>query len=123
MLVHSTKSRSSAALAEIRFQLDEHAAHAIAHGLRREGIDVITSTDAGLLGAPDTVQLAHAHASGRVMFTQDRDFLRLNRRSVEHHGIAFCEQGSRSIGQIVAGLRRIHRTLTPEEMVGQLQYI
>ena len=34
----------------IRFHLDEHVAHAIAEGLRRRGVDVTTTTDAGLLG-------------------------------------------------------------------------
>jgi hypothetical protein len=31
-------------------------------------------------------------ATGRVVFTQDKDFLRLHAGSVEHCGIAFCYQ-------------------------------
>jgi predicted nuclease of predicted toxin-antitoxin system len=110
-------------LAEVRFQLDEHVAHAVAQGLRRHGIEVLSTADLGLVGATDTVQVEHALVAGRVIFTQDRDFLRLHGRGVQHHGIAFCEHGSRSIGQIIAGLRGIHDRLSAEEMVGRLEYI
>ena len=49
----------------IRFHLDEHVAHAVADGLRRLGIEVTTTTDAGLLGA---VLGEHAHlARGLVV--------------------------------------------------------
>jgi hypothetical protein len=41
----------------IRFHLDENCAHSIAAGLRRRGIDVTTTRDAGLLGATDEYQL------------------------------------------------------------------
>ena len=61
----------------IRFHLDEDADPAIAEGLRRRGIDVTTSQEVGLLGAPDPLQLAHAHAEGRVLFTHDDDHLKL----------------------------------------------
>jgi hypothetical protein len=44
----------------IRFHLDEHVASAIAEGLRRRGIDVTTTADAGLLDAPDEDHLAFA---------------------------------------------------------------
>jgi predicted nuclease of predicted toxin-antitoxin system len=110
-------------LAEVRYQFDEHVSHAIAAALRRDGIDVMTTTDAGLLGMPDVVQLAHAHASGRVLFTEDRDFLRLNRQGVEHSGIVYCARGSRTIGQVVAALTRIWREVDSEAMVGRVQFI
>ena len=62
----------------VRFQLDEHVSPAIARALRRRGIDAITAREADLLGAPDAEPLAHAHAQGRVMVTQDDDFLSLH---------------------------------------------
>jgi hypothetical protein len=52
----------------IHFHLDEDVDPAIAEGLRRRGIDVTTSQEAGLLGATDPMQLAYAHAKQqRVM--------------------------------------------------------
>jgi len=38
------------------FPLDEHVPPAIAEGLRRRGIDVITTSDAGLTGDADVLQ-------------------------------------------------------------------
>jgi predicted nuclease of predicted toxin-antitoxin system len=60
----------------IRFHLDENAHRAIAEGLRRRGVDVTTTPEAGLLNATDDEQLAFARPRDRVIFTQDRDFLR-----------------------------------------------
>ena len=54
----------------IRFHLDERVANAVAACLRRLGIDVTTTNDAGLRGATDPDQLAYANAEGRVIFTE-----------------------------------------------------
>ena len=43
----------------IRFHLDENCATAIAEGLRRRGVDVTTTPEAGLLGSGDDEQLAY----------------------------------------------------------------
>ena len=64
----------------IRFHLDENCPRAIADGLRRRGIDVTTTPESGLLRATDEEQTAHALKEGRVVFTQDKDFLRINAR-------------------------------------------
>ena len=63
---------------------------AVAQGLRRRGIDVTTTADAGLLGAGDPDHIAFAVANGRVIFSNDPDFLRLHDEGVEHPGIAYC---------------------------------
>ena len=62
----------------IRFHLDENCDPKIAVGLRKYGIDVTTTVDAGLLHALDEDQIAYAHPEDRVIFTQDADFLRLD---------------------------------------------
>jgi predicted nuclease of predicted toxin-antitoxin system len=88
----------------IRFHLDENCPQAIAEGLRRHGIDVTTTPEVGLRGASDEDQTAYALAEGRVVFTQDRDFLRINAAGIPHAGIAYCRQGKQSIGGIIQGL-------------------
>jgi predicted nuclease of predicted toxin-antitoxin system len=107
----------------IRFQFDEHVPHAVAEALRRRGIDVVTAGEAGLRGTPDAELLAHSHAAGRVLVTHDSDFLRLHREQHQHAGIAYCEQGARSIGQLVAGLVLIYEILEPGEMVGRVEFL
>ncbi len=61
----------------IRFHLDENCPQMIADGLRRRGIDVTTTPDVDLISASDEDQTAFALAQGRVIFTLDKDFLRI----------------------------------------------
>ena len=74
----------------IRFHLDENCTKAIAVGLRRRGIEVTTTPEAGLLGAIDEAHAAYSLSQGRIIFTQDRDFLRIYAAGVLHAGIAYC---------------------------------
>jgi predicted nuclease of predicted toxin-antitoxin system len=73
----------------VKFYTDEHSAKAVAEGLRRRGIDVVTTYEAGMLGASDREQLAFAASEGRVLFTKDADFLRLHGAGVRHAGIVY----------------------------------
>ena len=85
----------------IRFHLDQHVASAIARGLELRGTDVSNTHDAGLQDAEDLDHIAFALAEGRVIFTQDDDFLRHHHAGVAHAGIVYSKQGTRSIGDIV----------------------
>ncbi|HWE38850.1 MAG TPA: DUF5615 family PIN-like protein [Isosphaeraceae bacterium] len=107
----------------IRFHLDEHCPHAIAEGLRRHGIDVTTSTDAGLLRAPDENHVAFGLANGRVIVTEDDDFLVLAARGVPHAGIAYCHQQTRSIGEVIAALVLIWEVYEPAELANRVEYL
>jgi predicted nuclease of predicted toxin-antitoxin system len=106
-----------------RFHLDEQVAHAIADGLRRLGVDVTTSTETGLLGSSDTDQLAYAVATGRVVFTEDRDYLVLAAAGAAHAGLAYCARNSRSIGQIIRGLELLWEVYESHEMLGQVEFL
>lgn len=107
----------------IRFHLDENCPHAIAEGLRRRGIDVTTTPEADLMSATDEEQTAYALAEGRVVFTQDQDFLRIHGTGIPHAGIAFCRQGKQSIGGIILGLVEIWEVMEPNEMRDWLVYL
>ncbi len=107
----------------IRFHLDENVNLAIASGLRRRGIDVTTSREAGLIGASDDEQLKYARQEGRVLVTQDTDFLILASQAEQHAGIAFARKGSRSVKQVIEQLELIHRLLSVEEMLDHVEYL
>jgi predicted nuclease of predicted toxin-antitoxin system len=107
----------------IRFHLDEHCSHAITAGLRRHGVDVTTATDAGLLRASDEQHLAFGLTEGRVVFTQDEDYLTLNARGVPHRGIVYCHQNTRALGEIIDSLVLIWEVFEPEEMANRVEYI
>src|SRR4051794_6239991 len=100
----------------LRFYLDEHVDSAVADGLRRRGIDVTTTTDAGLRGADDTDHIAFGLAQGRVVFTNDSDFLRLHDEGADHAGMAYCHQQSRSVGEIIRAPDLMWEIPEPEEM-------
>jgi predicted nuclease of predicted toxin-antitoxin system len=106
----------------VRFYLDEHVHSAIAEGLRRRGIDVLTTQEADMLGASDEAHLKFALDEGRVIFTQDDDFLKLQARGLEHAGIIYVRQQT-PVGYIVRGLVLIHQLLSTEEMKGQVEFL
>ncbi|NJM61771.1 MAG: DUF5615 family PIN-like protein [Oscillatoriales cyanobacterium RU_3_3] len=103
----------------IRFHLDENVKSAVARELRRRGIDVTTTMEAGLLAQSDESQLAFICEQKRVIMTHD-DFLTIASLSSEHPGIAYCKQGTRSIGQIIEALVLIYEVYAPQEMVGRV---
>ncbi len=107
----------------IRFHLDEHVPHAVADGLRQLGIDVTTTTDAGLLGALDADQIAYGLTQGRVIFTEDDDFLVLAAAGVLHAGLGYCHQNTHSIGQIIRALELIWEVYEPDEMKNRVEFI
>ncbi len=65
---------------QIRFHLDEHVSDAIARALRQRGVDVTTTSEAGLRTQDDTLQIAYARREQRALVTQDADFLRIAAR-------------------------------------------
>ena len=96
----------------VRFHLVEHISGSIAVGLRRRGIDVTTSTECGLAGADDESQLTFAASTERVIVTQDADFLRHHANGMPHQGIAYCRQGSLTVGAMTRRLMLIHGSLS-----------
>ena len=107
----------------LRFHLDENCPYAIAEGLRRRGIDVTTTPDASLIGASDEEQASYALGEGRVIFTLDKDFLRLHASGVPHAGIVYCRQGKRGIGRIIQALTEVWEVMEQEEMQNWLVYL
>lgn len=107
----------------IRFHLDEHCDPAIAVGLRRQGIKVTTTADANLLRASDEEHAAYGLSAGRVIFTQNRDFLRMHAAGMEHAGLAYCRQQSLTISEIINGLTLLWEILEPNEMHNRVEFL
>lgn len=109
-------------MSSIRLYTDEHVSRAVIRGLRQRGVDVLTVPDANLMGASDEVHLALAENQGRVLFTQDADFLRLAALGMPHAGIIYVSQNT-SVGTIIQGLMLIHQVLGAEEMIGRIEFL
>jgi predicted nuclease of predicted toxin-antitoxin system len=76
----------------IKFYLDEHVSKAVTEGLRRRGVDVVTVQELDLQAEEDVQHLEQAARDGRVIFTQDADFLRLHALGHPHRGIVYAHQ-------------------------------
>ncbi len=106
----------------IQFYLDEHVPRAVTEGLRRRGVDVLTAREAGMLQAKDEQHLAFALSEGRVIVTQDADFLRLHAAGRPHAGIVYVPQQT-AVGTIVRGLMLIYDILSPEDMANHVEFL
>ena len=102
-----------------RFYIDENLSPEIANQLRRSGIDIIR----GPLGDDDPVHLERAAEMGRVVCTEDDDFIKLASQGVAHAGIIWGDQDRHSIGDWVKYLRLVHAVHSAEELVNTINYV
>jgi predicted nuclease of predicted toxin-antitoxin system len=61
----------------LNLYMDHHINAAITAGLRRRGVDVLTCAEDGTDRSDDAHILTRATELGRVVFTQDDDFLKI----------------------------------------------
>jgi predicted nuclease of predicted toxin-antitoxin system len=107
--------------------MDVHVPLAITRGLRRRGVDVLTSQQDGTTRLPDDQLLDKAAQIGRILFTRDPDLLveaaqRL-RSSRSCATVIFARQTKVSIGQCVADLEIIAKSATAEDTMNQVVYL
>jgi Domain of unknown function (DUF5615) len=84
---------------------DQHVNRAVVSGLRRRGMDVVTAYDRGLSAADDDVLLATAAGEGRLMVTNDTDFLvwhsKWQATGRNHAGIIYWHQDKFPVGEAI----------------------
>jgi uncharacterized protein with PIN domain len=107
---------------QIRFYLDEHIPSAVAEGLRRRGVDVLTVQKAGRIGLADSEQLSFALREQRVMVTMDSDFLILAHQGFLHSGIAYASPTA-SIGEMIRAIMLIYDVLLPNNMTNHIEFL
>jgi hypothetical protein len=107
---------------QISFYLDEQIPRAVADGLQRRGVKVLTVQEAGKSGASDREQLSFAMSDGRVLVTMDSDFLILASEGVSHAGIAYANP-QLSVGQVIKSLMLVYNVLTSEDMTNHVEYL
>ena len=109
-------------MSKIRYYTDEHVAKAVIRGLRQRGVDVLTTPEANKSNAADEEHLQFALSEGRVIFTQDDDFLKLASSGQVHAGIVYTPQHIPT-GRIIQRLMLIYQVLEAEKMVGNIEYL
>ncbi len=100
----------------------------LVQSLRRSGIDVLTSPEAGNQRTPDEKQLAYATDGGRVVYTGNRgDFARLHKRWMEsgrsHAGIIARGRQRTSVGDQLRGLTRIAGAFEERPTTNMFEYL
>lgn len=106
----------------IRFYTDEHVAKTVIKGLRQRGADVLTASEAGMRCATDEEHIAFSRKEGKVIFTQDVDFLRLHAGGTKHAGIVYASQQA-SIGEIIHWLMLIYQVLDANDIEGRVEFL
>ena len=116
-------------MSTVRLYVDEDASEqAVVRGLRARAIDVLTTAEAGNLGATDPEQLAFAAAENRTIFTFNvGDFARLHREYLEsgrhHSGIVVLPDQRCSVGDKIRRVARFIHSVTAEDMVDRMEYL
>ena len=94
--------------------------------MRIRQVDLLTVQEDGKSGSKDLDVLDRACELGRVLFTQDDDFLtevaHRQRAWLPFTGVVYAHPRT-DIGECVEDLELIAKTMEPEELAGELLYL
>jgi predicted nuclease of predicted toxin-antitoxin system len=111
----------------VAFYFDHNVRAAIVHGLRQRGVDVLVSLEDGYSEADDPDVLARATDLGRVVFTNDDDFLVVAHEWLKNGrtfaGVIYVHQLRLTVGQTIADLDVIATAGTPEDFVNRIEFL
>ena len=93
-------------MAKIIFYTNESVDVAVADGLKRRGVKVVSARDAGNLGLSDGEQLEYARKNNFVIITHDNDLL-LMAVEIKHKGIVYVHQESSIVLGILIRMLRL----------------
>ncbi len=107
--------------------MDVHVPAAITAGLRRRGIDVLTSQEDGADRLPDDRLLQRSTELGRVLFSQDDDLLALatewQQESTPFNGVIYAHQLSAGIGTLVNDIELVLSCCNATELANCVTYL
>lgn len=111
----------------VHLYMDHHVKAANTNGLRKRGVDVVTCAEDAADQSDDDQILARASRMGRVVFTQDDDFLALadewlaNGR--DFAGLIYAHQLGITIGQAIRDLELIAKLMEPTDMKNRIEFL
>jgi predicted nuclease of predicted toxin-antitoxin system len=111
----------------IRLYMDVHVHGAITQALRDRGADVLTAQEDGAAELLDPDLLDRAAQLGRLLFTQDKDFLRIaterQRKGEPFQGVCYAAQSNAMLGNYIDDLDLIAIASDPEEYANRVVYL
>ena len=106
---------------------DVHVPYAVTTTLLNRGVDVLTAQMDKTTRLPDPELLDRASSLGRVLVSQDVDFLveaaSRQRRGKFFAGLIFAQQRSITTSQFIAHLELVAKTSEPNEMVNRVEFL
>lgn len=107
--------------------MDVHVRRPVTEGLRQRGIDVLTAQEDGTTQLDDPALLDRALELGRVLFSQDGDFLQETARRQQNGetfaGLIYGHQLHVTVGQTVKDLELMAKVYEPEDMMNRVEYL
>ncbi|MCX5806203.1 MAG: DUF5615 family PIN-like protein [Proteobacteria bacterium] len=114
-------------MGKLKIYIDENVDISIAKGLKKQGIEVLTAIDEGLIGKSDIEHFNYARKINAVLFTHDHHFLniakRANEKGLNHPGVIFSKMNKYGIGECIRRLSVYAEIITPEEMKNQIEFL
>lgn len=111
----------------VKLYMDVHVKRAVIDGLRLRGVDVLTAQEDGTTTLEDEQLLDRATGLGRVLFTQDEDFLaEAQRRQLGggmFAGLAYAHQTRATAGQLVNDLELLAKASDPADMLNRVEHL
>jgi hypothetical protein len=107
---------------------DDSERVALVAALRRAGIDVVRSTDAGMRGSDDAAHLEFATAQGRVLYSANRrDFAALHARLLAngrtHAGMILVTDQRIPVGQQIRRIIELQTSRDASQMQNVLEWL
>jgi len=106
---------------------DVHVPLAVTSGLRRCGIDVLTSQRDGTIELPDEELLSRATDLDRVLLTQDTDFLMITanwqENKTQFRAVIFVRQIGMGIGEIIEDINLLLTAANDTELWNQVYHL
>lgn len=106
----------------IEILADEHIRETVVRGLSRRGVAVHTVRAEGLAGAPDAKVLTVATDQGRVLLTNDDDFLVLAGKG-RHSGIIFQTSQFVTPASVLRAVVRLVDSVPPEAFTESVFFV
>jgi predicted nuclease of predicted toxin-antitoxin system len=111
----------------LSYYMDEHVDDDIIRGLRRRKVDVLTVQEDGRRQTDDAIILDRALTLGRVVFTQDDDFLReahvRQNAGQAFAGVIYIHQVKARVGPIVLALEVFAKAGNPGDLDNEVVYL
>ena len=106
---------------------DVHVPLAVTSGLRRCGIDVLTSQQDGTIELSDAELLSRATDLDRVLLTQDTDFLMIANEwqssETQFRAVIFVRQIGMGIGEIIEDIHLLLTAADETELWNQVYHL